>query len=574
VTNRPPAKLPAGREGRARAVAVSLAGLGVFVLVMVLYLRTLAPTVLYLKGPRLLDAVMLQMQVSVLGITHPTGYPTYLMLTHLFTYLPFGDQAYRVNLASAVYAALAVVAVYAAGLLLSRRVVAAAAGALAFGLGAALWSQAVIAEVYTLNALLVSITIVALLLWREYRQDRYLLLSAFLVGLCLTNHLTSGLLLPAGLLFVALVDWRKLIDARLVLGGVGAFLLGLAPYLYLPLRAAMDPPMDANNPTNFGRFWYVISGGNLTGSFFSFGPAELPGRMIFYWEHLLDNMHFLIVMVALTGAVVMLRKDRAVGIFLGFLFFGWLVHAVENDIPDIDLYFIPTYLVLSLWAASGFGIVLAEVDSLVSGLSRKTRGAILGVLSLMMLCLPLLGAAGTYAQVDMSGVYRGSQEIEAVADNAAPNATILHHRSSMWYMVLVEERRRDLTIVDPFFHNTEATYADLVWPDDIDLATTDRRYGTDDLSGVSAAKKAAKKGRVYLLDQGSTNPESFQNAGFEVVTVEKDLLYELVPPGREPYSPPSAARHSAALQCLRGSNRASSRCLSCGGALAYLLCSS
>ena len=562
MTNRPPEKSTQGREERASAVAVSLAGLGVFVLVMVLYLGTLAPTVLYMKGPRLLDAVMLQMQVSVLGITHPTGYPTYLMVTHLFTYLPFGDQAYRVNLASAVYAALAVVAVYAAGLLLSRRVVAAAAGALAFGLGAALWSQAVIAEVYTLNAMLVSFTIVALLLWREYRQDRYLLLSAFLIGLCLTNHLTSGLLLPASLLLVALVDWRKLIEVRLVLGGAAAFLLGLAPYLYLPLRAAMDPPMDANNPTSFGRFWYVVSGGNLTGSFFSFGPAELPGRMIFYWEHLLDNMHFLVVMVALTGAIVMLGKDRAVGIFLGFLFFGWLFYAVENDIPDIDLYFIPTYLVLSLWAASGFGTLLAEVESLVAGFSGKTRRAILGVLSLMMLCLPLLGVAGTYAQVDMSGVYRGRQEVEAVADNAAPNATILHHRSSMWYMVLVERRRRDLTIVDPFFHNTEVAYADLVWPDDIDLATTDRRYGTDDLSGVSAAKKAAKKGHVYLLDQGSTDPEPFRNAGFEVVTVKKDLLYELVPPGREPYSPPSAARHSSALQCLRGSSRASSRCLS------------
>ena len=562
MTNRPPEKSTQGREERASAVAVSLAGLGVFVLVMVLYLGTLAPTVLYMKGPRLLDAVMLQMQVSVLGITHPTGYPTYLMVTHLFTYLPFGDQAYRVNLASAVYAALAVVAVYAAGLLLSRRVVAAAAGALAFGLGTALWSQAVIAEVYTLNALLVSITIVALLLWRESRKDRYLLLSAFLIGLCLTNHLTSGLLLPASLLLVALVDWRKLIEVRLVLGGAAAFLLGLAPYLYLPLRAAMDPPMDANNPTSFGRFWYVVSGGNLTGSFFSFGPAELPGRMIFYWEHLLDNMHFLVVMVALTGAIIMLGKDRAVGIFLGFLFFGWLFYAVENDIPDIDLYFIPTYLVLSLWAASGFGTLLAEVESLVAGFSGKTRRAVLGVLSLMMLCLPLLGVAGTYAQVDMSGVYRGRQEIEAVADNAAPNATILHHRSSMWYMVLVERRRRDLTIVDPFFHNTEVAYADLVWPDDIDLATTDRRYGTDDLSGVSAAKKAAKKGHVYLLDQGSTDPEPFRNAGFEVVTVKKDLLYELVPPGREPYSPPSAARHSSALQCLRGSSRALSRCLS------------
>jgi hypothetical protein len=400
----------------------------------------------------------------------------------------------------------------------------------------ALWSQAVIAEVYTLNALLVAVTVVVLLLWREHRKDRYLLLSAFLVGLCLTNHLTSGLLLPAGLLFVALVDWRRLLDVRLVLGGAGLFLFGLTPYLYLPIRAVMNPPMDANNPTNFERFWYVLSGGNLTGSFFSFGPSELPGRLIFYWEHLLENAHFLVVMVALTGTVVMLLKDRAAGIFLGFLFFGWLFHAAENDIPDIDLYFIPTYLVLSLWAAVGFGALLAEVESLTSGFPRMTKGAILGVLSAMVLFLPLLGVGGTYANVDMSGVYRGRKEIEAVADNAAPNATILHHRSSMWYMVLVEGRRRDLTIVDPFFHNTEVAYADIVWPDDIDLATTDRRYGTDDLSGVSTAIKAAREGRVYLLDQGSADLWRFEDAGFRVVPVRAGLLYELVPPGREPYA--------------------------------------
>ena len=535
-TTRPPAEPSSVAGGLARTAAVSPAGLGVFLLVFALYLRTLSPTVLYLQDPKLLDAVMVQVQVAVLGITHPTGYPTYLMLTHLFTYLPIGDVAYRVNLGSAFYAALAVVAVYLTGLLLSKRVVAAAAGALAFGLGAALWSQAVIAEVYTLNALLVAATIGVMLLWRERLRDRYLLLSAFLMGLCLTNHLTSGLLLPAGFLLVALVDRSKLKDAGLLLKGAGLFLLGLTPYLYLPIRAAMDPPMDANNPTNLERFWYVVSGGNLTGSLFSFGPAELPRRMLFYGEHLLQNMPFLVVMVALTGAVVVLLRDRAAGMFLGFLFFGWLFYSIENDIPDIDLYFIPTYLVLSLWAATGFGALLDEAESLTGGLSTAARWGVIGALSAVMLLLPLFGVGGTYAKSDMSGVYRGQKEIKAVAENAAPNATVLHHRSSMWYMVLVEKRRRDLTIVDPFFHNTDVSWADIVWPADIDLQATDRRYGTDDLSGAKSARMAAKKGRVYLLDQESTNLEPFRKAGFRVIVVKEGLLYELLPSGREPYS--------------------------------------
>ena len=178
-------------EGRLGAAWVALAGAGISLFAFVLYVRTLAPTVLPYSSPDLLDAAMLQMQVAVLGISHPTGYPTYLMLSHLFTYLPVGDVAYRTNLASAAWASLAVAAVYAAGLLLSRSVVAAAVGALTFGLGTALWSQAVIAEVYPLNALFLALTVVSLLFWRERRRDRYLLLSALLVGLCLTNHLTS-----------------------------------------------------------------------------------------------------------------------------------------------------------------------------------------------------------------------------------------------------------------------------------------------------------------------------------------------------------------------------------------------
>jgi hypothetical protein len=108
---------------------------------------------------------MLQVHAYALGITHPTGYPTYVMLAHLFTYLPFGDVAYRVNLASAVSAALAVAAVFAAAYLLSRRILAAAAGALAFATGTTFWSVAVVAEVYALNVLLILLPIISLLLW-------------------------------------------------------------------------------------------------------------------------------------------------------------------------------------------------------------------------------------------------------------------------------------------------------------------------------------------------------------------------------------------------------------------------
>ncbi|MDQ5810601.1 MAG: DUF2723 domain-containing protein [Actinomycetota bacterium] len=522
------------RESAGWEAVVALVGAVAAVVVLILYARTLAPTILHYDRPELIDSAMLQMQVCVLGITHPTGYPTYLMLSHLFTYLPFGDLAYRVNLASAVYGALAVGVVYWAGYLVSRRVAAAAVGALALGFGGTLWSQAVITEVYTLNALVVALTLAVLLLWRARRKDGHLLLAAFLCGLALTTHMTSGLLLPASLLFVALVEWRKLLDLRLVSKGAGSFLLGLAPYLYLPVRSWMDPPFEANNPSNFERFWYVVSGGNLRGGFLAFGPTELPGRLAFYWDHLLGNFNWGLLVAGLVGFAAMLLWDRAAAALTGFLYFGWLFYAVENDIPDIEIYFIPTYVVVSLWISGGLGVLLEGVQALLSGFARVTSLAVVGALSAATVVLVLPGLGETYANNDMSGDYRGREVVEAAADNAAPNSTILHHRSELWYLVLAERRRRDLTLVDPFRHNKEVLYADIVWPDDLDLPATDRRYGTDDLSGVTTANKAAKGGPVYIIQQDDIDYGKFYDAGWNTVQV-KGPLWELVPPGGEPH---------------------------------------
>ena len=517
-------------KDRFRKAIVALAGVVVSLFCFILYLRTLAPTVLPLTFPDMPDSDMLQMQTTTLSMTHPTGYPSYLMLTHLFTYLPFGDEAYRSNLASAVYAALAVALVYASGYLLSRKIIPAAAGALAFGIGGTLWSQAVITEVYTLNAFFISLTIFVLLVWRRTGRDRYLFLAAFCVGLSMTNHLTSGILLPGAFLFVAVVNWRKLVQPWTVVKGLGSFALALSLYLYLPIRAAMDPPMSVNNPTTLGRFWWLVSGGDLRGTFLSFGPAGLVGRLDYYWRYLSGDYNWWLVAAGAVGFAAMLLWDRKGALLLGSLSVGWLFFALEDNIPDIHLYFIPTYLILSLWIAVGFGVVLEDLEALASRLGRIPRLAVVGVLSVVLLLLPLPGITKAYAENDVSNLYRGQRTLNAVAKDVAPNATILHHRSLLWYMVLVEHRRQDLTIVDPFYRDHSLKYNDIVWPDPgkpMTLKTTDRLYGTQDPTGVAAAKMALKKGPVYILYEPEIRPKPFYK-NFKVVHV-KDRLYRLLP---------------------------------------------
>ncbi|MGH3107964.1 MAG: glycosyltransferase family 117 protein, partial [Rubrobacter sp.] len=314
----------------------ALLGGAVAIFVGILYIGTLAPTVLPYGAPDTLDSPMLQTEVFVLGVGHPTGYPTYMMLTHLFTYLPFGDVAYRVNLASAVYAVAAVIVVYLAGLRLGGRTVAAAAGALAFGLSGAFWSQAVISEVYTFEALLVALVILFLFLWRDRRDSRYLLLSAFLVGLSLTHHLTSVLLVPATLAFVFLTDRRVFSRTGLMAKGVGIFLLGLLPLLYLPIRAMMHAPLNEADPSTPWRFLLLVTGGSFLAESSEKGRhcspssltlADTSTKLGLLGDHLLEQFPLFLIVVGVLAAFYLLFTDRPTAVLLGALFFGCFVQA-------------------------------------------------------------------------------------------------------------------------------------------------------------------------------------------------------------------------------------------------------
>ncbi|HIQ01849.1 MAG TPA: DUF2723 domain-containing protein [Anaerolineales bacterium] len=71
--------------------------------VLGLYLRTMGQAV----GEA--DTFEFQVVAPALGIAHPTGYPLYILLGKLFSLLPFGSVAWRVNMTSAVFGTGAVV---------------------------------------------------------------------------------------------------------------------------------------------------------------------------------------------------------------------------------------------------------------------------------------------------------------------------------------------------------------------------------------------------------------------------------------------------------------------------------
>jgi len=146
-----------------------------------------------------------------MGASHPPGFPLYGIIGKLFTFLQFSDIGYKLNIFSGVSAAIAVLFAYLSLVKLlgfNRNIknfdisvhIPAIAASLVFAFSKAHWSQAVMAEVYALNAALCSIMFFIMILWYEeimtYRNEansvwlapRITLLLVFVMGLSITNH--------------------------------------------------------------------------------------------------------------------------------------------------------------------------------------------------------------------------------------------------------------------------------------------------------------------------------------------------------------------------------------------------
>ena len=336
-----------------------LAALPVFGAALTLYGLTLSPTVAVIFD----DSLEFQLVTYQLGIAHPTGYPLYTLLGWLFTRLPIGDAAYRVNLMSAVFGALTVALVYLVGLeVLSdgeRRPWSAAAaliGAFALAVAPVFWSQATLAEVYTLNAAFVAG--ILLLLVRRIKQVGSLMTLAFLFGLSQTHHRTTALLLPAIAFYLWRVVGTGLIKpahaGKLAVKLAAALAVPLLLYLYLPLRGQVGS-LDGTYTNTPAGFWQQVTAGGY-GTFIFANPFGAERGGDFYFALFLQQFGWVGVVAGLTGFWALRRRDMQA--VTGIAFVSYLAFNLFYRVADIQVFFIPLFLIWALWIGSCAGWLL------------------------------------------------------------------------------------------------------------------------------------------------------------------------------------------------------------------------
>jgi hypothetical protein len=423
-------------------VCAALAALTAFVV----YLRTLAPTVMWYDMGELTTASY------VLGIAHNTGYPLYILLGKLFTLLPVGDIAYRVNLMSAVFASLTVAVIFLIIAELTRNRAAALIGALTVAFSSTLWASANWAESYPLNAFSTALITWLLLRWRTTGQVWYLRLAVLAFGLSIGNHRLILLLVPGILLFLWASRRRLNIGhwAQLAL----LFLLGLSVYLYLPIRGSQAPALSWAQPANLSTYWHMFLTGDSGSEYWNFAFLGRLDILALFPLHEITAIGLILAAVGLASA---LKRDRLFAAYslllcasIGLLVLTYMIHNVFN-------YFIPAYLMLGIWIGYGADAILTFVTRRVGlgafQLSVVQPGLRWSLAALVLASLPLVLFARGLAVVDRSHDYSAYDFARTTLERVEPNSTIVADTwtaSPLWYMQLVEGYRRDV-FVSPVF---------------------------------------------------------------------------------------------------------------------------
>src|SRR5436190_6124701 len=251
---------------------------------------------------------------------HPTGYPLFVLLGKLFTLIPAGSVAWRMNLLSATAAAAVVGVAVLIMLRLGIRPVIAAAAGLALAFTGTLWQEATFSEMNSLHLLLVALLLHRALVWRATRRPRDLLLGAFIGGLCVSNHGLAITVVPIVVLFV-LVDARHELTRNpgLLVRSGGAFVLGLVPYLYIPLRASFGPADVYGTFLTWDGFFAHVSGAQfrsamhfLSAESIGAAAAAMPGVV----DDILSLSNVVFLVAGIVGIAILLVRDRWFGLLL------------------------------------------------------------------------------------------------------------------------------------------------------------------------------------------------------------------------------------------------------------------
>ncbi|MCZ6633756.1 MAG: DUF2723 domain-containing protein [bacterium] len=357
-----------------------------------------------------IDSAEMVIAAHTLGIDHPPGHPLYLLFAHLFSRLPFARMDQAVIFTSVFFGALASYLLARCLYEYTRHFFAALVTGWLFAFCRIFWIHATLAEVYTIQLTFLGLFLTLTARWlRESNLPSFFLL-VFSLGLAATtNILLVVLLIPAFVyvtirsgIFLTQGHWQGKTCLKSLFYG----LLGLSPFLYIPLRLNQESSfisdfvyLNGYEVQSFRWYWWYLSAEEFTTTKILDTPfTRYPALLISYLESFVQNAGAPTVALTLAGVLaipitrlrsaaqpanptrkerrqqatrqrrnaqipetiwnrLVLPKDKRHVLFettVLLSFFCTLFPVISYQVPDKDVFFMPSFFFLM--ALSGLGV--------------------------------------------------------------------------------------------------------------------------------------------------------------------------------------------------------------------------
>ncbi len=308
---------------------------------LIVYLLTLCRSI------NIGDGAEFALALKTLGIAHPPGYPLFTFTGSVFVQLFF---ALRPVVAANLFAALCAAAGVSVLFMICRKYVddvSAVAVSLVWAFTPAFWVQAVSVDVFSLNLLLILLTLLALMSDARYKW----LLVFFLYGLCLDGHPTSLSLAPA-IIFVFIKE-REYRNWRRLPVYVALFVLAGTTYFYLWARSAQDPISDWGHPVGVAASLKHMTLRQYRNVVLSASGGVVDSAKLL-WTLAFSSWWWIGIVAAISGAVIAFRQNVSQAIILLLFTVTSFALAAAQSAADYDPYFLPAMLACLLFISSNF----------------------------------------------------------------------------------------------------------------------------------------------------------------------------------------------------------------------------
>jgi len=304
-----------------------------------------------------------------LGAVHPSGYPVYLLLGKLFTFIPIGSIPYKVVLVSSFFGSLSAVLLGYIVFDLFKCKITSSFASLTLSFGFSFFFNSVVAKFYTANCFLILlIMFLTLKVLKEY-DSRIQHTISFLIGITLALHHT-GLFVGLGLLIVVIIHFKNFI--KNIFPSLILLFSGFALNLYLFARSDKQLMVSLSKVDSIGSFIGVLTRATYKESSSLNAPKLLIDSLdSFYYssknvfDMLLLHYDYLLIIIFLIGVSYLLVTKRLYG-FIMLLYFisysvilsklttGTKALSVQDIYIIMHQYYLPLHALFLFFVAVGF----------------------------------------------------------------------------------------------------------------------------------------------------------------------------------------------------------------------------